>query len=129
MDALGDPVRRRLVELLADGPRPAGSLALAVGAEFGISQPATSRHLRVLREAGVVEAAVDGPVRLYATRPEPLAEIAGWVDEVRRFWSTRLDALGTEIARGRRASGGLPASDPGDVSVQRNGDDAEADHD
>ncbi|RHA41573.1 ArsR/SmtB family transcription factor [Cellulomonas rhizosphaerae] len=108
MDTLGDPVRRRLVELLADGRRPAGELAAAVGAEFGISQPATSRHLRVLREAGVVEAEVRGPVRLYAVRPEPLDEIATWVDDVRRFWSTRLDALDTEIARGRRAAGGRP---------------------
>ncbi|WP_326522650.1 ArsR/SmtB family transcription factor [Cellulomonas edaphi] len=102
MDALGDPVRRRLVELLADGQRPAGDLAAAVGAEFGISQPATSRHLRVLRESGLVEAQARGPVRLYTVRPEPLDDIAGWVDDVRRFWASRLDALETEIARGRR---------------------------
>lgn len=106
MDALGDPVRRRLVELLAAGSRPAGALAAAVGDEFGISQPATSRHLRVLREAGVVEATAHGPVRLYAVRAEPLAEIAGWVDGVRHFWSTRLDALDTEVARGRRDARG-----------------------
>jgi len=102
MDALGDPVRRRLVELLADGQRPAGVLADAVGAEFGISQPATSRHLRVLREAGVVHATVDGQRRLYALRPEPLDEVEQWVHGIRRFWDQRLDALGTEVARGAR---------------------------
>ena len=102
MDALGDPVRRRLVELLADGQRPAGALADAVGAEFGISQPATSRHLRVLREAGVVHATVAGQRRLYALRPEPLDEVEQWVHRVRRFWDQRLDALGTEVARGAR---------------------------
>jgi DNA-binding transcriptional ArsR family regulator len=103
MEALGDPVRRRLVELLADGTRSAGDLAAAVGDEFGISQPATSRHLRVLREAGVVESQAQGPVRLYAVRPEPLDEVERWVRTVRRYWEPRLDALGTEVARGKRA--------------------------
>lgn len=102
MDALGDPVRRRLVELLADGQQAAGTLADAVGAEFGISQPATSRHLRVLREAGVVHATVDGQRRLYALRLEPFDEVERWVHGVRRFWDQRLDAIGTEVARGAR---------------------------
>jgi DNA-binding transcriptional ArsR family regulator len=102
MDALGDPVRRRLVELLADGRRSAGDLATAVGAEFGISQPAASRHLRVLREAGLVDSEPHGAVRLYSVRPEPLDDIEQWVHGVRRFWGTRLDALETEIARGAR---------------------------
>ena len=75
MDALGDPVRRRLVELLADGERSAGQLATAVGAEFGISQPAASRHLRVLREAGVVDSVPQGAVRLYSVRPEAFDEV------------------------------------------------------
>ncbi len=103
MDALGDPVRRRIVELLADGGRPAGELAAAVGAEFGISQPATSRHLRVLRESGLVDAEPRGTVRFYSVRPEPLDDIEQWVHGVRRFWDQRLDALETEIARGARA--------------------------
>ncbi|WP_454050391.1 ArsR/SmtB family transcription factor [Cellulomonas sp. Marseille-Q8402] len=105
MDALGDPVRRRLVELLADGTRPAGELAAAVGAEFGISQPAASRHLRVLREAGLVTAEVDGARRLYAVRAEALDEVQAWLLGVRRFWDQRLDALGTEVARGARQRG------------------------
>lgn len=103
MDALGDPVRRRIVELLADGGRPAGALAAAVGAEFGISQPATSRHLRVLREARVLDVEARGAVRLYSVRPGPLAEVEEWAHRVRQFWTPRLDALETEVARGRRA--------------------------
>ena len=102
MDALGDPVRRRLVELLADGERSAGQLAVAVGAEFGISQPAASRHLRVLREAGVVESVPHGAVRLYSVRPEAIDEVEDWARRTRRFWDGHLDALGTEIARGAR---------------------------
>ena len=102
MDALGDPVRRRLVELLADGERSAGHLAAAVGDEFGISQPATSRHLRVLREAGVVDSVPQGAVRLYSVRPEAFDEVERWARGIRRFWAGRLDALETEIARGAR---------------------------
>lgn len=102
MDALGDPVRRRLVELLADGERSAGQLATAVGAEFGISQPAASRHLRVLREAGVVDSVPQGAVRLYSVRAEALDEVEAWARRTRRFWDGHLDALETEIARGAR---------------------------
>lgn len=104
MDALGDPVRRRLVELVGAGEQPAGDLAAAVGAEFGISQPAVSRHLRVLREAGLVESRPRGTVRLYALRPDAVDEVGRWADEVVRAWRPRLDALATEVARGRRAS-------------------------
>jgi len=102
MDALGDPVRRRLVELLADGERSAGQLATAVGDEFGISQPAASRHLRVLREAGVVESEPRGAVRLYSVRPEAFDEVERWARRVRGFWDGHLDALETELARGAR---------------------------
>ena len=114
MDALGDPVRRRLVELLADGRLPAGELAAAVGAEFGISQPAASRHLRVLRETGLLTAEASGTRRLYAVRPEALDEVQAWVGGVRRFWDQRLDALGTEVARGRRERGGAGPATAGD---------------
>lgn len=102
MDALGDPVRRRLVELIGAGERPAGELAAAVGADFGISQPAVSRHLRVLREAGLVVARPRGTARLYAVRPEAVDEVGRWAASVARDWSPRLDALATEVARGRR---------------------------
>ncbi|WP_123302494.1 ArsR/SmtB family transcription factor [Bogoriella caseilytica] len=103
LDALGDPVRRRLVEELAAGPRPAGALARVAAEDFGISQPATSRHLRVLREAGVVLSDVDGARRQYSLRPEAMEDITTWVEQVSAFWNQRLDALETEIARGNAA--------------------------
>ena len=103
LDVLGDPVRRRLLELLAAGETSAGELARVVGAEFGISQPAVSQHLRVLRETGFTTVRVDGARRLYAIDAAPLAEADAWFAAFRRFWQPRLDALGTELARGRRA--------------------------
>ena len=110
LDALGDPVRRRLVELVGAGERPAGELAAAVGAEFGISQPAVSRHLRVLREAGLVVARPRGTVRLYALRPQAVDEVEQWAASVARAWRPRLDALATEVARGRREVAAATAS-------------------
>ena len=102
-DVLGDPVRRRLIELIAEGERAAGELARTVGEEFGISQPAVSQHLKVLRDHGFATVRVDGARRLYRVAPAPLEEVVGWVDALRRTWEQRLDALGTELARGRRA--------------------------
>ena len=96
--ALADPVRRRLLELLRDGERSAGEL----GAEFDVSQPAVSRHLRVLREAGLVSVRPEGRRRLYALDARPLAELDAWLAPYRRLWAHRLDALDTEIRRGRR---------------------------
>lgn len=101
-DVLGDPVRRRLLELMADGERPAGELTHVIREEFGISQPAVSQHLRVLREAGFARVRPEGARRLYAVEPGPLQEVDVWLDRFRAFWSQRLDALGTELARGRR---------------------------
>ncbi|MFC8042952.1 ArsR/SmtB family transcription factor [Nocardia sp. NPDC057353] len=101
-DVLGDPVRRRLLELLADGERSAGELAEQVRAEFGISQPAVSQHLKVLRDNGFASVRADGTRRLYAVAPEPLREVDRWLGHFRHFWITRLLALDTEIARGKR---------------------------
>ncbi|HEX2105266.1 MAG TPA: metalloregulator ArsR/SmtB family transcription factor [Solirubrobacteraceae bacterium] len=101
-DVLGDPVRRRILELLADGERPAGAVGAVVQAEFGISQPGVSQHLRVLRENGFATVRADGARRLYAVDPAPLEEVDRWLEPYRRFWHQRLDALGTELARGRR---------------------------
>ena len=101
-DVLGDPVRRRILELLADGEQPAGSVTDAVRAEFGISQPAVSQHLRVLREAGFATVRPDGARRLYAVRTEPLRQVDEWLHPYRHFWAQRLDALETELARGKR---------------------------
>jgi DNA-binding transcriptional ArsR family regulator len=101
-DVLGDPVRRRILELLAAGELTSGDLTDAVRAEFGISQPAVSQHLRVLREHGFASVRPEGARRLYTVRPEPLQEVDAWLDAFRRFWTPPLDALATELARGRR---------------------------
>lgn len=102
-DVLGDPVRRRILELLADGERSSGAVSSVVREEFGISQPAVSQHLRVLREAGFAVVRPDGTRRLYSVGTAPLQEIDAWLDRFRRYWTPHLDALATEIARGRRA--------------------------
>ncbi len=101
-DVLGDPVRRRVLELLADGELPAGAIGEVIQDEFGISQPAVSQHLRVLRESGFATVRVDGARRLYAVDATPLEEVDIWLQRFRQFWSQRLDALATELARGRR---------------------------
>jgi DNA-binding transcriptional ArsR family regulator len=103
-DVLGDPVRRRLLELMAAGERSAGEMTSVVRAEFGISQPAVSRHLRVLRENGFATARPDGARRLYSADAAGLREVDQWLAGFRRQWGQRLDALDTEIARGRRAA-------------------------
>ena len=101
-DVLGDPVRRRILELLADGELTSGALTQVVRAEFGISQPAVSQHLRVLRDGGFATVRAEGARRVYAVDPAPLREVDAWLDRFRGFWQQRLDALGTEIARGKR---------------------------
>jgi DNA-binding transcriptional ArsR family regulator len=101
-DILGDPVRRRILELLADGESSAGALGEVVQREFGISQPAVSQHLRVLRENGFARVRADGTKRLYAVQAEALQEADVWLEPYRRVWTQRLDALGTELARGKR---------------------------
>jgi DNA-binding transcriptional ArsR family regulator len=101
-DVLGDPVRRRILELLADGEQTSGAVSAIVQAEFGISQPAVSQHLRVLRDHGFATVRVDGARRLYAVDSAPLQEVDRWLDRFRRFWNQHLDALATEIARGKR---------------------------
>jgi DNA-binding transcriptional ArsR family regulator len=101
-DILGDPVRRRILELLADGELTAGRIGEVIQAEFGISQPGVSQHLRVLRESGFTSVRAEGTRRLYAVEAEPLREVDVWLERFREFWNQRLDALGTELARGRR---------------------------
>lgn len=101
-DVLGDPVRRRILELLADGELTSGAVTAIVQAEFGISQPAVSQHLKVLRESGFATVRPDGVRRLYAVDSAPLQEVDVWLDQFRRFWEQRLDSLATELARGKR---------------------------
>jgi len=99
LPAIADPTRRELLALLAEGEIAAGDLA----DRFPVSRPAISRHLRVLREAGLVRSRTEGRRRLYALDPAPLRELDAWLEPYRDLWAQRLDALDTEIARGRRA--------------------------
>ena len=101
-DVLGDPVRRRILELLAGGPRSSGEVVDAIAAEFGISQPAVSQHLKVLRESGFATVRADGTRRLYSIDIAGIDEVDRWLSNLRGFWEHRLDSLGTEIARGKR---------------------------
>jgi DNA-binding transcriptional ArsR family regulator len=112
LDVLGDPVRRRILELLAAGETPAGDLGRVIQQEFGITQPAVSQHLRVLRETGFATVRPDGARRLYALDPAPLAAAGAWFDAFRQFWQPKLDALGTELARGRRERRLAAENDP-----------------
>ena len=98
---LGDPVRRRILELIADGEVTSGGVCAVIRAEFGISQPAVSQHLRVLRENGFAHVRVDGARRLYSLDPAGLREADEWLERYRAFWFQRLDALDTELRRGR----------------------------
>ena len=100
---LGDPVRRRILELLADGDVAAGVVVDEVGREFGITQPAVSQHLRVLRESGFAAVRPEGRQRLYALQTEPLEQVDEWLAPFRTFWDQPMDALATEVARGKRA--------------------------
>jgi DNA-binding transcriptional ArsR family regulator len=101
-DVLGDPTRRRILELLADGELTSGAIAAVVQAEFEISQPAVSQHLKVLRESGFATVRPEGTRRLYAVEAAPLREVDDWIDQFRRFWDQRLDSLATELARSKR---------------------------
>ena len=101
-DILGDPVRRRILELLASGEHASGDIVAVIQQEFGISQPAVSQHLKVLREAGFAHVRVAGARRIYAIETGPLQEVDAWLDRFRAFWTHRLEALATEIARGKR---------------------------
>lgn len=102
-DVLGDPVRRRILELLVDGEASAGSITEVIQGEFRISQPAVSQHLKVLRESGFATVRAEGPRRLYAVDATPLRQVDEWLGRFRSFWAPPLAALDTELQRGRRA--------------------------
>jgi DNA-binding transcriptional ArsR family regulator len=101
-DVLGDPVRRRILELLAEGEQSSGAVTAVVRAEFGISQPAVSQHLKVLRDNGFATVRPDGARRLYAVDDTALREADAWLARFRRFWAPHLAAMATEVARGKR---------------------------
>jgi len=98
LQAIADPSRRTMLEQLRHGPATAGELADLLT----IARPGVSRHLRVLREAGLVDVRPDAQRRVYSLRPEPLAELDDWLGGYRTLWNQRLDALHTEVARGKR---------------------------
>ena len=102
LQALSDESRRTVLETLRRGPATAGQLA----AVLPIARPGVSRHLRVLREAGLVDVHQDAQRRVYSLRPEPLAEVDQWLSHYRALWSQRFDALHTEVARGKYSRGG-----------------------
>jgi DNA-binding transcriptional ArsR family regulator len=96
--ALGEPRRLAIVEVLRDGERPVGDLVDALG----LSQPAVSKHLRVLRDAGLVDVRVDAQRRLYRIRPEPLADLDDWLAPYRQLWNASLDRLEDHLDRRRK---------------------------
>lgn len=102
LDVLGDPVRRRILELLAHGEHSSGEVVEVIRAEFGVTQAAVSQHLKVLRDNGFASVRPEGQRRIYAVRTEPLREIDQWLEMFRGYWEPKLDALATEVARGKR---------------------------
>ncbi|THG36228.1 winged helix-turn-helix transcriptional regulator [Glaciibacter flavus] len=98
LQAIGDDSRRKILAMLREGPATAGALAEALP----IARPGVSRHLRVLREAGLVDVRHDAQRRIYSLRADPLAELDDWLETYRLLWRNRLDALHTEITRGKR---------------------------
>jgi DNA-binding transcriptional ArsR family regulator len=102
-DVLGDPVRRQILELLAEGELASGEVVEVISRDFKISQPAVSQHLKVLRESGFATVRAEGARRIYAVDGGAMAEVDQWLDRFRKFWVPRLEALATEVARGKRA--------------------------
>lgn len=101
-DVLGDPVRRRILELLALGEHASGEVVEVISKEFGITQSAVSQQLKILRANGFATVRAEGTRRLYSVDARPLAEVDAWLGPFRRFWEPRLDALATEVARGKK---------------------------
>ncbi|MEM7155658.1 MAG: metalloregulator ArsR/SmtB family transcription factor [Myxococcota bacterium] len=101
-DVLGDPVRRRVLEALAERERSAGELVEVVTEEFSISQSAVSQHLRVLRDHGFATVRREGTRRIYAIDSAGVRQVDAWLEQFRGFWENRLEALATEVARGKR---------------------------
>jgi DNA-binding transcriptional ArsR family regulator len=97
-EVLAEPRRREILDLLCEGERTVGEIV----ARIPISQPGVSKHLRVLRDAGLVDSRADGQRRVYAVRAEPLAEVVAWLAPYRRLWADRLDALERHLEGGRK---------------------------
>jgi DNA-binding transcriptional ArsR family regulator len=107
-EVLADPVRRRILEMLGKKEMASGEVVEAIGAEFGITQAAVSQHLKVLRESGFAQVRAEAQRRFYAVDAAGLQAIDAWIGQFRGFWEPKLDALATEIARGKRARRSAP---------------------
>ncbi|MDC9822409.1 metalloregulator ArsR/SmtB family transcription factor [Devosia sp. ZB163] len=105
-DVLGDPVRRRILELLAEREHASGEVVDVIAREFGITQAAVSQHLKVLRDSGFAHVRPEGTRRVYQLDPTPMRDIDDWLERFRGFWSHKLEALATEVARGKRRPNG-----------------------
>lgn len=117
---LADPVRRRILELLAEREHAAGDITAIVRQQFRLTQPAVSQQLKVLRDNGFATVRIDGPRRIYALDGAALREADLWLDRFRTFWAPKLEALATEIARGKRErqARALTARRPDDTPAQ-----------
>lgn len=104
-DVLGDPVRRRILELLAEGERSSGEVVEVIAPVFGISQAGVSQHLKVLRENGFARVRPEGTRRVYELDTTPLRGVDDWLERFRVFWPHKLEALATEVARGKKERG------------------------
>jgi len=101
-DVLGDPVRRRILEILAEDRHASGEIVAIVGRQFGITQSAVSQHLKVLRDHGFATVRAEGPRRIYKLDPAPMAAVDQWLAPFRRFWEPKFEALAVELERGKR---------------------------
>jgi DNA-binding transcriptional ArsR family regulator len=108
-DVLGDPARRRILELLAAEEMSSGAVVEVIGREFGLSQAGVSQHLKVLRESGFATVRAEAQRRIYVIDPTPLRDVDAWLEHFRGFWTHKLEALATEVARGKKNR----AADPG----------------
>jgi len=117
-ETLADPVRRHILELLARGELSAGEIAASTRDRFGISQPATSQHLKVLRETDLVRVRVDGPRRIYTVNTPALDELHAWLAQFHDQFAQPLDALATELARGKRERRRRHTADPGESAAE-----------
>ena len=117
LDVLGEPVRRRILEVIGADEVSAGSVASTIGDELGLSQPASSQHLKILRESGLVTVRAVGTSRLYRIERDRLGEASAWFDQFGGPWQQPLDALETELVRGRRErrSGGATGATRAEV--------------
>jgi DNA-binding transcriptional ArsR family regulator len=112
-DVLADPVRRRILEMLGQGEMASGEVVKAIGAEFGITQAAVSQHLKVLRGTGFAKVRAVAQRRLYSVDAAGFQAVDEWVAQFRGFWEPKLDALATEIARGKRERRSAPMAGRG----------------